>query len=172
MRKSFLFVLAFVMLLAIPAAQAVAKDLKIGVVDVEYIIHTSTKGKGAKAKLKKLFDDKQKELDGEQKKLLELKKEIEEQSEMATPEKRKAKVMEYQQGLLKLQELYMKNQQELAKKEVELMKPILTSLEKILTDFAKEGDFDIIMNRSEQGVLFTKPDFDLTKQVLEKLNAS
>ena len=53
MRKSLLFVLAFVMLLAIPAAQAVAKDLKIGVVDVEYIIHTSTKGKGAKAKLKK-----------------------------------------------------------------------------------------------------------------------
>jgi outer membrane protein len=174
-RKSNLVVLSLVMLLALPAAagvnDALAAELKIGVVDVEYIIHTSTKGKAAKSKLKKLFEDKQKQLDAEQKKLLELKKEIEEQSEMATPEKRKAKVLEYQQGLLKLQELYLKNQQELAKKEVELMKPILTSLEKILTEFAKDGQYDIIMNRSEQGVLFTKPDHDLTKQVLEKLNA-
>lgn len=171
MRKSILVVLTLVMFLAAPAATVFAADLKIGVVDVEYIIHTSDKGKAAKGKLKKLFEDKQKELDGEQKKLLELKKEIEEIAEMATPEKRKAKVLEYQQGLLKLQELYMKNQQELAKKEIELMKPILTSLEKILTDFAKDGQYDFIMNRSEQGVLFTKPDYDLTKQVLEKLNA-
>lgn len=172
MRKSILVVLTLVMFLALPAAGALAAELKVGVVDVEYIIHTSAKGKAAKGKLKKMFEDKQKELDGEQKKLLELKKEIEEQSEMATPEKRKAMVLEYQQGLLKLQELYMKNQQELGKKEVELMKPILTSLEKILTDVAKEGDYDIIMNRSEQGVLFAKGDYDLTKSVLEKLNAN
>ena len=171
MRKSILVVLTLVMFLALPAAGALAAELKVGVVDVEYIIHTSAKGKAAKGKLKKMFEDKQKELDGEQKKLLELKKEIEEQSEMATPEKRKAKVLEYQQGLLKLQEIYMKNQQELAKKEVELMKPILASLETILTDLAKEGDYDLIMNRSEQGVLFTKPEHDVTKQVLEKLNA-
>ncbi len=175
MRKSILVVSSLVLMLTLSALAGVqdahAAELKIGVVDVEYVIHTSTKGKAAKSKLKKMFDDKQKELDVEQKKLLELKKEIEEQSEMATPEKRKAKVLEYQQGLLKLQELYLKNQQELAKKEVELMKPILASLEKILTDYAKEGAYDIIMNRSEQGVLFTKPDHDLTKQVLEKLNA-
>lgn len=171
MPKSILAVLTLVVLFALPAATAQAADPKIGVVDVEYIIHTSNKGKAAKGKLKKLFDAKQKELDAEQKKLLALKKEIEEQPEMASPEKRKAKVLEYQQGLLKLQETYLKNQQELAKKEVELMKPILGSLEKILTQFAKDGNYDLIMNRSEQGVLFTKPEHDLTKQVLEKLNA-
>src|SRR5690606_10611207 len=110
--------------------------------------------------------NKQKELDKEQKKLLELKKEIESASEMTSPEKRRAKVLEYQQGLLSLQELYLKNQQDLAKKEVELMKPILKSLEQILTKFAEDGSYDLIMNRSEQGVLFTKKDHDLTEQVL------
>jgi len=170
-RKSILVALTLVMFLAVPAASALADDLKIGVVDVEFIIHTSDKGKAAKSKLKKMFEDKQKDLDTEQKKLLELKKAIEETTDMATPEKRKAMVLEYQQGLLKLQELYMKNQQELAKKEVELMKPILGSLEKILTDIAKDGKYDFIMNRSEQGVLYTDEKHDLTKQVLEKLNA-
>ncbi len=90
---------------------AQAETLKVGVVDVEFIIHTSKKGKAAKAKLKKLFEDKQKELDKAQEKLLAKKKEIEESSQMASPEKRKQMVMEYQQGLLELQELYAKNQQ-------------------------------------------------------------
>jgi len=170
-RRSILSFVALVMFLAFPAS-ALAADLKIGVVDVEFIIHTSKKGKAAKARLKKLFDDKQKELDGKQKDLLDLKDSITKGSDMETPDKKKAKVMEYQQGLLALQELYMKNQQELQKKEIELMKPILKSLEDILTDKAKAGDFDLIINRSEQGVLFTKPDHDITQDVLDKLDAT
>jgi len=162
--------LAFVLVGVSPKTEARAADIKIGVVDVEFIIHTSNKGKAAKASLKKLFENKQKELDKEQKKLLALKGEIENASEMTSPEKRRAKVLEYQQGLLSLQELYLKNQQDLAKREVELMKPILKSLEQILTKFAEDGSYDLIMNRSEQGVLFTKKDHDLTEQVLKKLN--
>lgn len=170
MRRAVLVVLALVMFLAVPAGAALAKELKIGVVDVEYIIHTSKKGKAAKSRLKKLFDDKQKELDDKQKALLALKDVIAKGSDMETPEKKKAKVLEYQQGLLSLQELYMKNQQELAKKEMDLMKPILKSLEDILTATAKDGAYDFIMNRSEQGVLFTTPDHDLTEDVLKKMD--
>jgi len=162
--------LAFVLVGVSPKPDALAADLKIGVVDVEFIIHTSNKGKAAKASLKKLFDTKQKELDSKQKALLELKKQIEGASDMTAPDKRKAMVMEYQQGLLSLQELYLKNQQELAKKEVDLMKPILKSLEEVLTKLAADGSYDLIMNRSEQGVLYTKKDHDLTEQVLTKLN--
>lgn len=170
MRRAVLSFVALVLFLAFPAS-ALAADLKVGVVDVEFIIHTSKKGKAAKARLKKMFEDKQKQLDEAQKKLLALKESIAGGSDMETPEKKKAKVMEYQQGLLALQELYMKNQQELGKKEIELMKPILKSLEDILTGMAKEGSYDLIMNRSEQGVLFTKPDHDITQQVLDKLDA-
>lgn len=150
---------------------AQAETLKVGVVDVEFIIHTSKKGKAAKAKLKKLFEDKQKELDKAQEKLLAKKKEIEESSQMASPEKRKQMVMEYQQGLLELQELYAKNQQDLAKKEIDLMKPLLKSLEEVLTTIAKDEAYDIIMNRSEHGVLFAREAFDMTKSVLDKLNS-
>lgn len=149
---------------------AKADTLKVGVVDVEFIIHTSKKGKAAKSKLKKLFEAKQKELDGAQEDLLKKKKEIEEGSAMASPEKKKALVMAYQQGLLSLQELYSKNQQELAKKELDLMKPILKSLEEVLTSIAVDEKYDIIMNRSEHGVLFAREDFDMTKNVLTKLD--
>lgn len=165
-----LLTLVLTLALAAPLSAAHAADLKIGVVDVEFIIHTSKKGKAAKARLKKMFETKQKELDTKQKELLEMKKKIESASDMASPDKRKAQIAEYQQGLLALQETYLKNQQDLAKQEVELMKPILKSLEEILTKFASEGAYDLIMNRSEQGVLYTKKDHDLTQQVLAKLD--
>ncbi len=170
MRKALLTFVALAVFLALPAATALAADLKIGVVDVEFIIQTSKKGKAAKAKLKKMVEDNQKQLDGAQNKLLDLKKSIESGTDMETPEKKRAKVVEYQQGLLKLQELFMTKQQELAKKEIELMKPILKALEEILTALAKDGSYDLIMNRSEQGVLFTKQDYDITQKVLDKLN--
>jgi outer membrane protein len=168
--RSLVFALLLVAALGVPGG-AQAQSMKVGVVDVEYIIHTSKKGKAAKAKLKKMFEDRQKTLDDAQKKLLEQKKKIEETSAMASQEKKKQMVMEYQQGLVELQEMFAKNQQELAKKEVELMKPILKSLEEALTKIATDEKYDLIMNRSEHGVLFAKEAFDMTSKVLAKLDA-
>ncbi len=50
------------------------------------------------------------------------------------------------------------------------MKPLLKSLEEVLTTMAKDESYDIIMNRSEHGVLFARETFDMTKSVLDKLN--
>jgi outer membrane protein len=175
MRPTLLRSIVLTVLVAITlgsAGGALAQALKIGIVDVEYVIHTSKKGKAAKAKLKKLFETKQKELDSAQEQVLAKKKEIEGMSAMATPEKKRALAMEYQQALLKLQELYVKNQQDLQKREIDLMKPILKSLEEVLTTMAESQKFDIIMNRSEHGVLFAREAFDITKSVLDKMDAA
>lgn len=168
--RSFIFALLLVAVLGGPGS-ALAQSMKVGVVDVEYIIHMSKKGKAAKATLKKIFEDRQKSLDEAQKKLLEQKKKIEESSAMASQEKKNQMVMEYQQGLVELQNMVAKNQQELAKKEVELMKPILKALEETLTKLANDEKYDLIMNRSEHGVLFAKHSFDMTEKVLAKLDA-
>lgn len=176
-RKSNTFLMALTALLVLPflglssAQTARAEGPKIGVVDIEYVIHASKKGKAAKAQLKTLFDKKQKALDADQKKLLAVKDKIENQSEMLSQDKKRALAMEYQQGLVQLQEVYMNNQKELAKKEVELMKPILKVLETVLTDLAASDSYDIIMNRSEQGVLFTTAKHDITEKVLSTLDA-
>ena len=170
---------ALLLLVAAPAvfapsasAQAAAQGPNIGVVDVEFVILNSKTGKAAKSKLKKLFDKRQSDLDTKQDELLALKKKIESPSAMETDEGRKKKVLEYQQGVMLLQEDFMKSQQELAKQEVKLMKPILEKLESVLGDLAADGEFDIIMNRSQQGVIFAKPAFDVTDRVLKSMDAS
>ena len=169
MRHS-LLAATLVAFLAWSAPAALAQGPKIAVVDVEYVVLKSKKGQSAKNKLKKTFDKKQKELDERQEVLLKLKGQLENPSEMETPERRKKTLMEYQQGLLKLQEDFVKNQQELAQKEMELMKPILKDLEGVMTKLAEDGGYDLIMNRSQQGVIFAKPAYDVTEKVLEALD--
>lgn len=161
-----------VLALALVSLPAAAKDLKIGVVDVEYVVIKSKKGKAAKKKLKSIFDKKQKDLNSKQERLLELKKKLENPSDMQSPDKRKKDLMEYQQGVLKLQEEFVKSQQELAKKEMDLMKPILATLEKVLTEHAKAGDYDMILTRSQHGVVFAKPALDITEEILKKMDGA
>ncbi len=150
--------------------QASAGTLKIGVVDVEYVILKSKNGQKAKKKLKRIFGKKQKELNKQQEELLALKKQLENPSGVTTPDKRKKMLINYQQGVLKLQESFVKHQQSLAKKEVELMKPILKKLESVLTAHAKAGGYDLLLTRSQHGVVFAKPTYDITKAILAKMD--
>lgn len=153
------------------APSALAADLKIGVVDVEYVVLNSKAGKSAKKKLKRIFDKKQKELDKRQTELLKIKDSLENPSAMETADGRKKKLMEYQRGVLTLQEDFVKNQQDLAKKEMELMEPILKNLEKTLNAIAASGGYDLILNKNQNGVIFAKPDFDITPAVLKKIDS-
>lgn len=159
-------------LMLMGAASASAAELKVGVVDVEYVIIKSKSGKAAKKKLKKIFEKRQKELDKKQEDLLELKKKIENPSDLDSPDRRRKLVQEYQQGLLQLQEAFVKHQQELAKKEMELMKPILKKLESVLTEYAQGNDYDMLLTRSQNGVIFAKPAFDVTEDVLKKFDGA
>ena len=164
MRNAVIALLAFALCLVSTNALA----LKVGVVDVEFVVMNSSKGKAAKKRLKKIFDKKQKALDKKQKALLQLKEKIENPSSVVTREARQKMFQEYQAGLGKLQQELMANQKELAAKEQELMKPIFKKLKDVLNKFAGEAGLDLILNQST--VLFGKKTMDVTKEVLSKMN--
>ena len=81
-------------------------------------------------------------------------------------------VQDYQAGLAKLQEQLMKNQKELAAKEQDLMKPIFKKLKDVLDAHAKAAGLDLILARSQHGVLFAKEAMNVTEAVLKKMNAN
>jgi outer membrane protein len=147
-----------------------ALALKVGVVDIEYVVVKSNKGKAAKKRLKKIFEKKQKTLDAKQKALLSLKGRIENQSSVVTPDARRKMFQEYQAGLSKLQEELMKNQKELAGKEQDLMKPIFKKLKDVLDTYAASAGLDLILARSQHGVLFSKEAMDITQAILKQMN--
>jgi len=162
--------LALATLLTFHAPDALADGAKIAVVRVEFVVMNSRKGKAAKKKLKRIFDRRQKDLDKRQNELLELKKQLENPTAMMTQEIYQKKANEYKTGLMKLQEEFVKNQQEIAKKENELMQPLLDALDRVLSQQATAGGYDLVMNWNQHGVLFAKPQHDITKAVLKALD--
>ena len=52
----------------------------------------------------------------------------------------------------------------------DLLNRLLPSMQAVLEDMRKAGNFDIIMDR--RGVIYVDPDLDLTKRVVDRLNAS
>ncbi|MES2720757.1 MAG: OmpH family outer membrane protein [Pseudomonadota bacterium] len=52
----------------------------------------------------------------------------------------------------------------------DLLNRLLPSMQAVLDDMRKTGNFDIIIDR--RGVIYVDPDLDLTKRVVERLNAA
>jgi outer membrane protein len=56
---------------------------------------------------------------------------------------------------------------EIQKKERDLTQPIVTKLKSILEDIAKKEDFTVILEKSENSVMWAKKDIDLTERLIK-----
>ena len=111
MRKVFFFSLVIVLFFALPA---LAKDLKIGVVDVQGVMEKSEPGEAALSKLKASFDEMKAELDRRKEDVDKLRQEIQKQSLVLSQEAQIDKETEYKQKVRDfrgLQQSYQKKMQ-------------------------------------------------------------
>src|SRR6516162_9689583 len=100
--------LVFAVLL-LGASSALAEEVKIGYVDMQRALNETDDGKKAKASLKKVFDQKQKELDEQQ---AALKKDVEDLDKKRTllpPEQVREKEAELQTRMQKVQQTYLRH---------------------------------------------------------------
>jgi outer membrane protein len=86
--------------------------------------------------------------------------------------------MQVQEAQLELQNLDIEIQQfqeklatEFRKREIELQKEYTERIDKILEEYNEDGSYDIILNFQVGGnLLWIKDTFDITDEILEKLN--
>ena len=55
------------------------------------------------------------------------------------------------------------------RKHQQLLQPLLDLINKAIEAVATEGNYDIIFGTSQSGIAFIKPDYDVTEEVLKKL---
>jgi outer membrane protein len=149
---------------------ALAEDLKLGYVDLRRALYETEDGRKARASLKKVFDQKQKELDEQQE---DVKKAIEDLNKKRTllpADTVRQKEGELQERVAKVQQTYLRHQQDLASKEEEATQPIVERLQRIIGKIAAAENFTMIFDKN-QGVVFAKPHLDLTNEVIRRYNA-
>ncbi|MCC7440352.1 MAG: OmpH family outer membrane protein [Bdellovibrionales bacterium] len=155
-----------------PAGAAVAAggDLKIATVNMQEAIQSSEEGKRARTELEGAFNKKKAELQKEESEIKKLHEDLQKQSLVMNEAALGKKQAEIQQRIMKFQETTGRSQMEIQKKEQELTAPIVDKLRKVIAQVAKDKGYNYVLEKSENNVLYSPEQDDLTKQVVEALN--
>jgi len=154
---------------SLSASAAFAEDAKFGYVDMQRALNETEDGRKAKEKLKKDFDQKQKELDEQQ---TQLKKDIEDLDKKRTllpADKVREKESELRSRLEKVQQTYVRHQQDLQGKEQKETAKIFERMTKIISEIAAGENFSMIVDKS--ALVFAKPHLDLTNELIRRYNS-
>jgi outer membrane protein len=154
------------------AAEPETAGVKIGVVDLERAINEVDEGAKAKAELKKEFEAKQGILDKKQEEVKKMQESLESQAAVMKPAVKQEKAMELQKKIGEVQQLYVSMQQDMVKRQQDAMGGILQKMSGTFQALGKEGDFTVILNKSETAVLYVKPSLDLTNEAIRRFNES
>lgn len=143
-------------------------DVKIGFVDMQKAIQETKAGKKAKKELEDEFNKKKKELEKREADIKKMGEDFEKRSMAMNEDARMKKQGEIQGEMRKYQEIATKAQMDIQKRERDLTQPIVTKLRGILEDIAKKEDFTVILERSENSVMWAKKEIDLTDRIIKE----
>lgn len=150
------------------ASKAQAEDMKLGYVDLQKAIQETSTGKKAKSELEKEFNAKKGELQKRETDLKKMAEDLEKKKVALSDEMKAKKQQELQQDMMKFQREVGESQMNIQKKERELTEPILKKLQAGLDKLAKDKGLSMVLEKSEQSVLWAKKDLDLTDDLVKE----
>src|SRR6187549_1341771 len=152
------------LLLALP----VYAQSKIAVVDTQRAIMETEEGLRMQATLKKLFDNRQRELDKKQEELAKERDDIEKQRDVLSKQALAKRLDKWQREMVQLQTVFVEYNKELQKKQGELTQPIFQKAMGIIRRLATQEGFDIVVDK--QAVPYARSDLDVTDRVITMYN--
>lgn len=145
---------------------AKAADSKVGFVDMQKAVQATAAGKKAKAELEADFGKKKKDIEKKEAELKKLGEDMEKKKAVLSEDALGKKQAEFQAQMMKYREEVQKSQMDLQKKQNELTAPIVTKMKEVIAKIAKDKGYTIVME-SNNGVLFSTPDSDLTDETIK-----
>ena len=144
-----------------------AAEIKIGYVDMQLAIQQTSDGKKAKKNLEAIAKGKEDKLKKMEAELKAKGEDFKKKSSIYDEATARKKQMELQKEFYDLQQLLGQSQQELRQKEEEALKPIVNKIRAQIDMIAKKDNYTMVLERSENLVLFAKKEIDLTEQVVK-----
>lgn len=168
MKRIAVVAMAVIMAVAFGAGSVAAKELKIGYVDMMRVGEEYAKIKDSR----KILDDKSRAKEAEVAKMdEELKKlqdELKEKEKILSDKAKAEKQAAIDAKIRTLQEFVRKTRTELRKEGTDLFSAIQGDIDRTISDYAKETGYDVIIVK--QAILYGSSQFDVTDDVLKRLN--
>ncbi|MDD4956981.1 MAG: OmpH family outer membrane protein [Candidatus Omnitrophica bacterium] len=157
-------VVTVVTVLAVCAGPLAFAEGKIGYVDLRKAFYEYEKANSLDKQLTDLTEKRQ----NERKTKIDAITKLREEAELLSPEAKSKKQTEIDLKLVQLQEFDREARQELLTKKNDMFKEVITDIQNVVDDFGKKGDYDYILD--SRNIMFSKPEFDMTDQVIKQLN--
>lgn len=148
-------------------SMALAQDTNIAYLDLQRVIRDSQAGKAAKASFQKEFEQKRKIIEQKMNQLEQLRQELIKNSAVMNADARRQKadlISEKEKDLQRTREDFRESLQE---KDLELTQKILKDIDGILKNIGKSGNYDIIFEKSEAGIVYGSDSVDITEKVIQ-----
>lgn len=156
--------------LLLSAAPAAAQS-KVAVIDVRRAVLETEQGLRVQATLKKLFDNRQVELDGKQRQLQADKEALDKEAQVGkTPKEQLQKKYEnLQRAAAELQTTMVDYQREMQRKEGEMTTPILQGVLDAVKRIASQEGYEMVLEKS--AVPYFRGDLELTDRAIQLYNS-
>lgn len=161
-------ILALTFALVAVALPASAQSMRVGVVDTQRAVMETEDGLRMQATLKKVFDNRQRELDKKQDELKKEHDDIQKQQDVLSKEAFSKRLEKWQREMAQLQQVFVEYNQELQKKQSELAQPIYQKAMGIIRRLAMQEGFDVVVDK--QALAYSRSDLDLTDRVIALYN--
>jgi len=152
-----------------PTARA---ESKVAFVDLQRALNEVADGRQAKAKLKKEFDSKQKQLDDRQEELKRMQADLQAKGDAMSDDARRKAQSDMDQKLMDVSRLYAQLQKELTQKEHDATKGIFSKMSTLIRSIAEAEGVTMVFEKTDSGLLYAQPALDLTNELIRRYNSS
>lgn len=163
------FAISLLMLLIFTNSLLAADVAKIGVIDLQKVLQTSTAGKSIQAQLKTQKDKMESDLKQKGSEIEKLSKRLERESMVMGKEMREEKEREQRIKINDFKSIQKRYRADLQKLEVQLMNKMQQDIKGIVDEIGKKEGYLLIINKYT--VLYSPGPIDITDDLIKKLNA-
>ena len=168
MRKILFLTAGFFMLSAVSAYA----QQKVGYIDIKVVIRDSKAGKAANSSFQKEVETKRAVIEQKRKALEDMRQDFVKNRSVMSESKIKTMAESIERKQKDLERTTEDVRVELQRKDLELTQNVLKDIEAIVNEIGKKESFDLIVERSEAGILFGSDASDITQKVVTAYDAS
>ena len=150
--------------------QALA-EVKIGLVDQRRGILGTRDGQEAQKSLEALADVKQNEMEPRQKEFQRLQEELDSQRFVLSQDALEERALDLEKRKRELERDLSAARDDLTMQERKMLRPVLEKWGKAVREIGQGNGFDVIIDRSTPGIVFSKDALDITELVVQRVNA-
>ena len=160
-----------ILMLFVFAGPLFAADVaKIGILDFQRILETSSAGKSSQAEINKQGKVMEAELKKKQSELQELKNKLEREALVMSKEMREEKQREFRITLNDFKTLEKFYKQDMARLNQTLVKRMQADVFKLVEEYGKKEGFLMIVEKLEGGVVYSPKTIDVTDKLIQIYN--